>query len=420
MDQPPVIVSTSSWAVAEASNSAPRAPGCPAAAPSWGCAPGSPGRGRRRPSPRTPRPPARGTAAGTRRGRRPGCPPAAPPIARRHLVVGEQPLHRPAGHQPVVEPLVGPHVGVLQVDQVQPRVAPAEPVAGAVALQQPQLGRPVQPVGAAHRVDREVVEHLGPAAQHVRGLLVGLPVRRDELLRLLQVHPLHLDRGELPAVAQPHLVGQRRVVADRLQRLDRLLDREVAGQRPRLDHGQHQRRRPDLEVRRDLGEVRVADDHVQPAVLVGVGVRLVAGVDDRPLQRRLQAHLDLEEVRPLRTAGSPACGPRCRCPTRPAPAKTCRVTKNGISPRMMSMNGVLPVHQVVLVRPVRGALAVGVVLVQLDRLGARDARPPGGPPRPSPAPPPCPTGRCRAGWSPPASSTPGARGRRTAAPRWSG
>jgi hypothetical protein len=27
-------------------------------------------------------------------------------------------------------------------------------------------------------------------------------------------------------------------------------------------------------------------------------------------------------------------------PTRPEPATTCRVTKNGISPRMMSMNGV--------------------------------------------------------------------------------
>ena len=32
--------------------------------------------------------------------------------------------------------------------------------------------------------------------------------------------------------------------------------------------------------------------------------------------------------------------PSVPIPTRPAPAKTCRVTKNGIRPRMMSMNGV--------------------------------------------------------------------------------
>ena len=40
--------------------------------------------------------------------------------------------------------------------------------------------------------------------------------------------------------------------------------------------------RADLEQRGDLVHVRVADDDVQPAVALGVGVRLVAGVDDRP------------------------------------------------------------------------------------------------------------------------------------------
>jgi hypothetical protein len=32
--------------------------------------------------------------------------------------------------------------------------------------------------------------------------------------------------------------------------------------------------------------------------------------------------------------------PSVPIPTRPAPAKTCRVTKKGTSPRMISMNGV--------------------------------------------------------------------------------
>jgi hypothetical protein len=66
-----------------------------------------------------------------------------------------------------------------------------------------------------------------------------------------------------------------------------------------LDHRQDQRGRPDLEVGRDLRQVGVADDDVEPAVLVGVGVRLVARVDDRPLERRLEADLDLEVVGPL-------------------------------------------------------------------------------------------------------------------------
>ena len=81
---------------------------------------------------------------------------------------------------------------------------------------------------------------------------------------------------------------------DRLRRR-----RGRAARKPVLDHREHQRGRADLEVGRDLGEVGVADDHVQPAVLLGVGVRLVAGVDDRPLERGLEADLDLEEVGPL-------------------------------------------------------------------------------------------------------------------------
>jgi len=39
---------------------------------------------------------------------------------------------------------------------------------------------------------------------------------------------------------------------------------------------------------------------VQPAVLLGVAVRLVAGVHDRPLERGLEPDLDLDVVRTLR------------------------------------------------------------------------------------------------------------------------
>ena len=52
-----------------------------------------------------------------------------------------------------------------------------------------------------------------------------------------------------------------------------------------LDHPQHQVGGADLEQRRGLAHVGVADDDVQAAVALGVGVRLVAGVDDRPADR---------------------------------------------------------------------------------------------------------------------------------------
>ena len=48
-----------------------------------------------------------------------------------------------------------------------------------------------------------------------------------------------------------------------------------------LEHPQQDRRRADLEEGRVLAHVRVADDHVEAAEALGVGVGLVAGVDDR-------------------------------------------------------------------------------------------------------------------------------------------
>jgi hypothetical protein len=88
----------------------------------------------------------------------------------------------------------------------------------------------------------------------------------------------------------------------------------VRRERVVLDHRQHDRGGAHLQQRGDLAHVGVAHDHVQPAVLLGVGVRLVAGVDDRPLERGLEADLLLEEVGALgelerHLVGRPTAGP---------------------------------------------------------------------------------------------------------------
>ena len=104
----------------------------------------------------------------------------------------------------------------------------------------------------------------------------------------------------------------------------------VEVERAVLDHREHERGGAELEVGRDLGEVGVADDHVQPAVLLRIGVRLVAGVDDRALERGLEADLDLEEVGALREleAGLRPVLPEARRGRRRV--TTWRETKNGV------------------------------------------------------------------------------------------
>ena len=110
-----------------------------------------------------------------------------------------------------------------------------------------------------------------------------------------------LEGGGRRPVGQGQRAGQREVGRHLVQRAHGVGEREVAGRAGVvLDHGQHDGGAADLQEGGDLGEVGVADDHVQAPEALGVGVRLVARVDDRPLQRRLQPDDLLEELGPLR------------------------------------------------------------------------------------------------------------------------
>ena len=275
----------------------------------------------------------------------------------------------------MVEALLGADVGVLQVDQVELGVVPLQAVAVAVAQQELVLRDPVELVRALHRVALEPVEHRLPALQDVLGLVVrvGAVALLDELLGQVQILHLQLDSGQLATVLERDQGLQRRVVGDRAQRGDRAVDAEIAGDVAVLDHGEHQRRTPDLEVGRDLGEVGVAEDHVEAPVFLRVGVGLVAGVDDRPLERGLQADLDLEEVGALGDLEA-VLGALLTDPDPSGPGEDLP----GDEERGQVLDDVgergAPAHEVVLVRAVGDALVVGVVLVEMDLRVARQPR----------------------------------------------
>ena len=88
-------------------------------------------------------------------------------------------------------------------------------------------------------------------------------------------------------------------MADRPHGRHRSVQPNVSRQLARLDNPQHPGRGTQFEIGRDLRQVGIAGDHVQSAMPARVGVRLVAGVDDRPVERGLQPNLSLEEIRAL-------------------------------------------------------------------------------------------------------------------------
>ena len=140
---------------------------------------------------------------------------------------------------------------------------------------------------------------------------------------------------------------------------------EVVADGVGLDHRQHQRGGAHLEQVGDVAVVGVAEDDVQPPVAVRDGVRLVAGVDERALERGLEADLDLEEVAAL--GDLVARGARVDADADPPRAADdlAHHEERGEVPHDARERGGAR-HQVVLVGSVGDALAVGVVLVEVD------------------------------------------------------
>ncbi len=58
------------------------------------------------------------------------------------------------------------------------------------------------------------------------------------------------------------------------------LQRVVAVEEAVFDHVEHERGGADLQIGRDFRHVGVADDDMEAPVSLGVGVRLVTGIDD--------------------------------------------------------------------------------------------------------------------------------------------
>ena len=148
-----------------------RRPWCRAAARASAPAAGTAGRGcRRSPSPTTRPRSGRGTSPGTCPGTRPGCPPAARARPRGRRPRSTSSSNRPAAAQPVEEPLVGAHVGPLDVDRPAAAGRSSPGRRARVALQHLLLGHPVELAARPPRVALEPVEDDRPPPHDLGGV----------------------------------------------------------------------------------------------------------------------------------------------------------------------------------------------------------------------------------------------------------
>src|SRR5271165_1079659 len=290
--------------------------------------------------------------------------------------VARGPLHRPGPLQQVVQAAAAVHVVVGQVELGHPRRGQRQVVPGPVALDQLVLGDPVDlprdlvQVPGLDRGERPLPHLKDPLADRVEAVLEG------EVLGPVQVLVLDVQGAHLAPVGQPDPAAPGHIVADLADRPDRVIQGQVAHDRAGLDHPQHQVGRSHLEQRSGLAHVGVADDHVQPPEALGVGVRLVPGVDDRAGPGGGRGHALPDVLGALADAVH-------RAPRRLQHFARAADDLPGDQERDQDVGQpaelAVPADQVVLVAAVGVARGVGVVLEQVDVPGdALLAQPPVG------------------------------------------
>ncbi len=227
------------------------------------------------------------------------------------------------------------------------------------------LDDPVDLAMQLHGIRVQRLDDVGPAPEDVLGHRVGVD-RLDIACGVLQVLRLQLERRDGAPVLEADRLAQGGVVADVADGLDGGLQAVVPVEEPVLDHVEDEGGGAHLEVRGDLGHVRIAHDDVKATVLLRVRVRLVARVDDGARGGGGPRDLLADVLGPLREAVVEAAGglEYLARPREDLPGDEERDQALG-----QALEGHVAADQVVLVTAVGVARGVGVVLEEEDVAG---------------------------------------------------
>ena len=224
----------------------------------------------------------------------------------RDLFVGDDAVDHALALHPIEEASVAVDVVILQVDERDPSIAEGEVVTFPVRLDQLVLDDPVEFSVEFERIVLEVAEGVFPHIE-CELFLIGEVVVLGEAKRPVEIFALDVEGGDLAPVREPDPPGTGHVVADLANRTDRIFEGHVAEHDLGLfEHAQHERARADLQEGGVFAHVRVAHDHVEPAVALRIGMRFVAGVDDRSASRGGRADALPDVLRSLADAISRA------------------------------------------------------------------------------------------------------------------
>ena len=196
-----------------------------------------------------------------------------------------------------------------------------------------------------------------------------------DLLRRTQIKPLHIDRGDLPSVAQLDDPIVILIATNRFRRVNRLRDFQLR-RFPALNQFQHQRGRAQLHRRRPLTHVGVANNDVEPAILAGIGVRLIPRIHQRAAIHGVDADQNAKEIRSLRNLKYPGLTGRALRfnPHLAGASKNLSRDQKREGARDDAVPWDVAPHQVIIVATVAMTEKVGVIFIKPDPFAVRQVR----------------------------------------------
>src|SRR5215469_5331048 len=266
-----------------------------------------------------------------------------------------------------VEPLVRADVVVLQVHQGDFGIAPRQAMLLHEGLDDALLDHPVHLAVELHGIPVQGLDHVCPAGEDVLRHRIGVDALHVAG-GVLEVLRLELQRRDSPPVLEPHRLPQGGIVADVPDGLHGRLEAVILVEEPVLDHVEEKGGGADLEIGRHLGHVGVAHDDVEPAVLLGVRVGLVARVDDGARRGGRPGDLLADVLGPLRQAVVETAR---RLQHLARPREDLAGHEEGEEPFSQPLEGDVAAHQVVLVAA--GGVSRGVRIVLEEKDVPRDA-----------------------------------------------
>ncbi|CAB4561533.1 unannotated protein [freshwater metagenome] len=180
---------------------------------------------------------------------------------------------------------------------------------------------------------------------------------------------LNLKCRRRTSASQWQCCGEREIGAHGSERVNGCRKPEVSSDPVVFNHRQNDGGGTDLQKCRHLAHVRVSDDDVKAAVLLGVRVGLVSRIDDWSLQRRFETDLFLEKISTLTDLEGYELGREPKL-TSDFPCTTENLSGDEMrcDLRNDSSEGQVSIDEVVLVTSVRVPFPIRVVLVRNDRL----------------------------------------------------